>query len=158
MAGIQVLEFNPQNPLKAHGKWRLAKSDHRKIMIVDGKVALTGGVNISQVYSSGSSGAGEKKEAQMPWRDTDVQIDGPAVAEFQKLFLDTWEKQKGAKLPDRNYFPDHEGRGKCPGGGIGQYPGRGQQGYFHYVCGRYHVCRELTSYDECLFCPRLRRY
>ena len=41
----------------------------------------------------------------MPWRDTDVQIEGPAVAEFQKLFLDTWEKQKGAKLSARNYFP-----------------------------------------------------
>ena len=59
--GIQVVEFNPQNPLKAHGKWRLAKSDHRKIMVVDGKVAITGGVNISQVYSGGPSEAGDEE-------------------------------------------------------------------------------------------------
>ena len=59
--GIQVVEFNPINPLKARGKWRLAKSDHRKILIVDGKIAITGGVNISQVYSSSLSGRGEKK-------------------------------------------------------------------------------------------------
>ena len=51
--GIHVVEFDPKNPLKAHGNWRLIKSDHRKILIVDGKVAITGGVNISQVYSSG---------------------------------------------------------------------------------------------------------
>jgi cardiolipin synthase len=104
--GIHVVEFNPKNPLKAHGKWRLAKSDHRKILIVDGKVAITGGVNISQVYSSAPSGPGDEKGAQMPWRDTDVQIQGPAVAEFQKLFLDTWQRQEGAVLSQRNYFPD----------------------------------------------------
>jgi cardiolipin synthase len=121
--GINVVEFNPKNPLKAHGKWRLAKSDHRKILIIDGKVAITGGVNISQVYSSGSSGAGDGKGAQMPWRDTDVQIEGPAVAEFQKLFLDTWEKQKGAKLSERNYFPDLKEGGNALVGVLGSTPG-----------------------------------
>ena len=55
--GIQVREFNPINPLNAHGKWRPYQPDHRKILIVDGKVVLTGGVNISQVYSSGPFGS-----------------------------------------------------------------------------------------------------
>ncbi len=104
--GVQVVEFNPINPLKARGKWRLARSDHRKILIVDGKVAFTGGVNISPVYSSRLSGRGVHDKTQIPWRDTDVQIEGPAVAEFQKLFLDTWQRQKGAKLSERKYFPD----------------------------------------------------
>src|SRR5512134_1020948 len=45
-AGIQVLEFNPINPLKARKFWKLAP-DHRKILVVDGKIAFTGGVNIS---------------------------------------------------------------------------------------------------------------
>jgi cardiolipin synthase len=121
--GIQVVEFNPVNPLKARGKWRLAKSDHRKILIVDGRVAITGGVNISQVYSSSLSARREGKEAQMPWRDTDVEIEGPAVAEFQKLFLDTWEKQNGAKLSDRNYFPDVKERGNALVGVLGSTPG-----------------------------------
>ncbi len=121
--GIEVVEFNPVNPLKARGKWRLAKSDHRKIMIVDGKVAFTGGVNISQVYSSSLSARREGKDAQTPWRDTDVQIEGPAVAEFQKLFLDTWEKQKGAKLSARNYFPDLKEEGNALVGVLGSTPG-----------------------------------
>ena len=45
--GIQVVEFNPVNPLKGHGKWLMIHPDHRKILIVDGKVAITGGINIS---------------------------------------------------------------------------------------------------------------
>jgi cardiolipin synthase len=121
--GIQVAEFNPVNPLKARGKWRLAKSDHRKIMIIDGKVAFTGGVNISQVYSSGLSGRGEHDKTQIPWRDTDVQIEGPAVAEFQKLFLDTWQRQKGAKLSEQNYFPDLKEEGNTVVGVLGSSPG-----------------------------------
>ena len=59
----------------------------------------------------------------MPWRDTDVQIEGPAVAEFQKLFLDTWEQQKGAKLSDRNYFPDAKEQGNALVGVLGSTPG-----------------------------------
>ena len=121
--GIEVVEFNPINPLKARGKWRLAKLDHRKIMIVDGKVAFTGGVNISQVYSSGLSARREGKDAQTPWRDTDVQIEGPAVAEFQKLFLDTWNEQKGPKLSARNYFPDLKEEGNALVGVLGSTPG-----------------------------------
>jgi len=121
--GIQVVEFNPKNPLKTHGKWRLTKSDHRKILIIDGKIAITGGINISQVYSGGSAGAGDEKGAQMPWRDTDVQIEGPAVAEFQKLFLDTWQRQKGATLSGRNYFPDMKEQGNTLVGVLGSTQG-----------------------------------
>ena len=122
--GIQVTEFNPVNPTKARGKWRLAKSDHRKILIIDGRVAFTGGVNISQVYSSGLSGRREHDQTQIPWRDTDVQIEGPAVAEFQKLFLDTWQRQDGAKLSERNYFPDlNKEVGNALVGVVGSSPG-----------------------------------
>ena len=51
-SGIQVVEFNALNPLKPEGKWGLTHRDHRKILIVDGKVAILGGINISEVYSS----------------------------------------------------------------------------------------------------------
>lgn len=103
--GVQVVEFNPVNPFKAQGKWLLAHPDHRKILIVDGKIAITGGINISSVYSSRPSGGDEGEGAPLPWRDTDVQIEGPAVAEFQKLFLETWSKQNGPERSGRNYYP-----------------------------------------------------
>jgi cardiolipin synthase len=128
-AGIQVVAFNPINPLKTHKLWKVAHPDHRKILIVDGKVAFTGGINISAVYSNRPSGgsrrSGEKQNnvAEMPWRDTDVRIEGPVVEEFQKLFLDTWERQKGPKLSDRNYFPDLKAVGNSLVHAIGSSPG-----------------------------------
>ena len=122
--GIQVVEFNPVNPLKARGHWILAQTDHRKMLIIDGKVAITGGINISSVYSSKLSGRRKVEGAPLPWRDTDVQIEGPAVAEFQKLFLDTWQKEKGPKLSERNYFPDLKEAGNALVRVIGSTPGQ----------------------------------
>jgi cardiolipin synthase len=128
-AGVQVLAFNPINPLKARKSWSAAHPDHRKIMIIDGKVAFTGGINISGVYTnelsggSGLSGGKQDNVATMPWRDTDVQLEGPVVAEFQKLFLDTWQRQKGAKLPERNYFPELKAAGKVLVRAVGSSPG-----------------------------------
>lgn len=107
-SGINVLEFNPLNPLKAKKIDFLTQRDHRKILIVDGETAFTGGVNISEVYSSSPSGQGSSGK---PWRDTHVQIEGPAVAEFQKLFLDTWKRQKGPEFAQKNYFPELKRQG-----------------------------------------------
>lgn len=104
--GIQVVGFNPINPLKTQEKWELTHRDHRKILIADGKVAIIGGINISKVYSSNPLKRKQNETAPIHWRDTDIQIEGPAVAELQKLFIDTWLKQKGPKLSERNYFPD----------------------------------------------------
>ena len=53
--GVRTLEYNPVNPAKARRKWRITQRDHRKILVVDGKTAFTGGVNISGVYTSGLS-------------------------------------------------------------------------------------------------------
>ena len=122
--GIQVVEFNPVNPLKAHGHWLLAHPDHRKILIIDGKVAIAGGINISSIYSSSLSRKRKIKGAPLPVRDTDVQIEGPAVAEFQKLFLDTWQKQNGPKLAERNYFPDQKEYGNALVRVVGSTPGQ----------------------------------
>jgi len=121
--GIQVVEFNSINPLKDGGKWGLTQRDHRKILIVDGKVAIMGGINISKVYSSTPFKRKRSKKAPIHWRDTDVKIEGPAVAEFQKLFLDTWLKQKGPKLSERNYFPEMKAKGSALVRVVGSTPG-----------------------------------
>lgn len=112
-AGIPVVEFNPVNPLSVKREWLLNNRDHRKLLIVDGRVAFLGGINFSSVYSSGSAPSGrevaarkraERNEAA-PWRDTHVQIEGPVVAEYQKLFLETWAKQGGEPLAGAGHFP-----------------------------------------------------
>jgi cardiolipin synthase len=121
--GIRVVEFNPKNPFKAPGSWFLMHHDHRKILIADGKVAIIGGVNISNVYSGRLSGRKKVKGEPLVWRDTDLQIEGPAVTEVQKLFLDTWHKQQGPKLTGHNYFPDQKEHGKALVRILGSTPG-----------------------------------
>ncbi len=82
--------------------------DHRKLLIVDGETVFLGGINISSVYSGGSFTARHRRPPEtgkLPWRDTDLQIEGPVVAEFQKLFLETWRTQKGEPLAPRDYYP-----------------------------------------------------
>ena len=93
--GIEVVEFNPVNPLETRGSWWFTHRDHRKILIVDNRVAIMGGINISKVYSSTPFKRKKNEKPPIHWRDTDIQIEGPAVAQFQKLFLETWLKQKG---------------------------------------------------------------
>jgi cardiolipin synthase len=123
--GVQTLEFNPVNPLKGRRKWLLTHRDHRKILIVDGSVAFTGGVNISRVYSSSSLTAEHhERNVQEAWRDTQVQIEGPVVAEFQKLFLDTWAREKGPELTKRDYFPVLKREGNDLVQVIGSTPGQ----------------------------------
>ena len=109
-AGIKVLEYNPVNPLVAKAGWDVNERNHRKLLVADGQVAILGGINISSVYSGSSGSAMGRRGAPraadaLPWRDTDLRIEGPAVAELQKLFIDTWQKQKGEPLPKRAYFP-----------------------------------------------------
>ncbi|MDP9141628.1 MAG: cardiolipin synthase [Pseudomonadota bacterium] len=109
-AGVKVVEFNPVNPLADNAKtWLINNRDHRKLLVVDGRIAFVGGINISSTYSSApsrrSASKGESEAGSGGWRDTHIQIEGPVISEFQKLFIDTWNKQKGAPLTSRNYFP-----------------------------------------------------
>jgi cardiolipin synthase len=123
-SGVQVLEFNPVNPLMSRKEWSLNQRDHRKLLIVDGHTAFLGGINISSVYSGGSFSHHSRHppDGGVAWRDTDLQLQGPVVAEFQKLFLATWEKQKGEPLPGKNYFPPLEHVGPHVVRAIGSSP------------------------------------
>ncbi len=121
-AGVKVLQFHPINPLAAKAGWNVNQRDHRKLLVIDGRVAFLGGINISSVYSGGSAGSRPtgKPGSGLPWRDTQVRIEGPVVADFQKLFLDNWAHEKGDALAQRNYFPALTNKGnlvvRCIGG------------------------------------------
>ena len=123
-AGIKVLEFNPVNPLAVKKSWLINNRDHRKLLVVDGRTAFVGGINISSVYSSGSVAwrRGKKADKQIAWRDTHLQIEGPVVAELQKLFMQTWEKQRGEPLALKTYFPPLQAQGKEIVRAIGSTP------------------------------------
>lgn len=119
--GVNVLEFNPINPLLLRKRWEAGR-DHRKLLVVDGRVAFLGGVNINSVYSSGSFRSQPRTKGTQPWRDTHLRIEGPVVAEFQQLFLATWQKQKGKQLNAESFFPKQETRGSALVRAIGSAP------------------------------------
>jgi len=121
-SGINVLEYNPINPLVARKGWDVNQRDHRKLLIIDGQVAFVGGINISSVYSSSSFGRSKVAKNKQPWRDTHLRMEGPVVGEFQKLFMDTWSHQKGDILAAKNYFPDTPVKGSEVVRAIGSSP------------------------------------
>ena len=81
--GIEVREFRPMNPIKNPLIWNIQNRDHRKIVVVDGKTGFT------------TSRPGPKRGLKDGWRDTHVRIDGPAVAQLQQLFLQSWQEAGG---------------------------------------------------------------
>ncbi|HYD18908.1 MAG TPA: phospholipase D-like domain-containing protein [Patescibacteria group bacterium] len=104
--GVRVVEYNPMNPLEAKKEYSLMERNHRKILVVDGNLAIVGGINLSKTYqsSAGKSGGGDDLENAY-WRDTDIEVRGPVVAQVQKLFLDHWQSQKGPKIDTDGFFP-----------------------------------------------------
>jgi len=123
-SGVRTLEFNPIDPTTATAGWDVNQRDHRKLLIVDGLVVFLGGINISSVYSGSSFRRHSKADlhGELPWRDTDLQIEGPVVAEFQKLFLATWQAQHGEPLAPRKYYPTLQPQGKEVVRAIGSSP------------------------------------
>lgn len=106
-AGIQVLAYRPLDSIDDVLSGRINQRDHRKILIVDGRIAFVGGINISGTYNLGSDiRPGATHGLERGWRDTHVRITGPVVQQFQALFFATWAHSSGDLVtPDAAYFP-----------------------------------------------------
>ncbi|HEY1892481.1 MAG TPA: phospholipase D-like domain-containing protein [Steroidobacteraceae bacterium] len=108
--GVQLLQYNPINPLKARAHYSPNDRDHRKILVADDEIGIIGGVNLSTDYESAPSlahGIGSKppkSKASQPaashpvWHDTDLEIRGPVVPQLSQLFREHWREQKGPPL------------------------------------------------------------
>ena len=103
-AGVQVLEYNPVNPLKAAGHYSPNMRDHRKILVADDAIAIVGGVNLATEESAPTIEgleAGPAKQPKAPrevWHDIAVEIRGPVVQEISRLFDEHWRAQHGAPI------------------------------------------------------------
>ena len=131
-AGAKVLQFNPVNPFSLRIGWAPNDRDHRKITVIDGRIGFTGGVNLDTAYqnppSAGVPANGDTRKAY--WRDTAVRIDGPAVAELQKLFFGTWREQKAPAADPAAYFPALPRQGVQTVRIIGSSPGNQSPLYY----------------------------
>ena len=92
-AGGRVVEFLPPNPLRR--RWAVHLRNHRKLVLVDGEIAFTGGMNIGDEYS-GRSRRGQAKH----FRDTHLELRGPAVAGFLQVFREDWSFAADEVLPE----------------------------------------------------------
>ncbi|WP_416392533.1 hypothetical protein [Burkholderia sp. LFS061] len=118
-AGVCVLEFNPVNPLSTRKPWALNHRDHRKLLIVDGRAAFPGGINISSVYSSGSSGrrrsvstdeAGARVLARQSTAFT-LAPESSASFEPRRLPLDIDKRHRSGRAPAHRRQCDSTRRG-----------------------------------------------
>jgi cardiolipin synthase len=94
-AGCRVELFRPLSPFALQ---RTNYRNHRRILVVDGEVGKTGGSGISEDWS----GDGRQKGH---WRDTDVLVEGPVVAQLQGAFAENWLETTGVALGGPEYFP-----------------------------------------------------
>lgn len=94
-AGVQIERYRP---LSWYNLGRFNNRTHRKLLVVDGRVAFTGGVGIADHWSG---------QAEDPdhWRDSHFRVEGPAVAQFQAAFGDNWMKMTGQVLGGEAYYP-----------------------------------------------------
>ena len=101
-AGVEVRVFHPLHLLAPRRSWR---RDHRKLLVVDGRVAFTGGINFSESYASRRrSRLSPRRAVRRGWRDTHVQLQGPAVRAFDAAFVLRWQ-QLGAGTPTPEALP-----------------------------------------------------
>lgn len=111
-AGAKITVFHPLNEGTLRQK---NQRDHRKIMVVDGKVAIIGGVNLSRTYQSKGSFKTYKKNTaaalnDVVWRDTDVLVQGPLVNEIQRIFLSNWDAEQ--PIDQSDFFPQPSKHGQ----------------------------------------------
>lgn len=92
--GIQLYEFDPiRFPWINHVFHR----DHRKIVVIDGRIAYTGGMNVADYYIKGTEVVGE-------WHDMHCRIEGEEVNTLQRIFLRMWNRVTGENVSGDQYF------------------------------------------------------
>lgn len=92
--GIEIYEFDPIRFPWVNHVWA---RDHRKIVVIDGKVAYTGGMNVADYYITGTKAVGD-------WHDMHCRIQGTEVNTLQEIFLRTWNKVTGQNVHGPQYY------------------------------------------------------
>ena len=99
-AGATVRRFRPIRPYTMR---RLANRSHRRVLVADGKVGMTGGVGIAEEWT------GDAEDSDH-WRDTHVRLEGPVVRHLQGCFTEHWLEATGEVLSGEEYLPHLEPR------------------------------------------------
>ena len=99
-AGVRWREYRP---VRVFSIYKVGKRTHRKILVVDGKIAFTGGLGISKQWLGDARNSSE-------WRDTQVRVTGPVVDQMQAIFAEDWTYTTGEILAGAKFYPNNDGR------------------------------------------------
>ena len=102
---IDIHEYDPVRFPWVNHIW---PRDHRKIVVIDGRIAYTGGMNVADYYIVGTKQVGE-------WRDMHCRIEGPVVNELQDIFARIWQKVTKEQLNDPKYYQGQDKGNKMVG-------------------------------------------
>ncbi len=154
-AGARILVFHPLTPETMLEMTKANDRDHRKILVVDGKVGFVGGVNLARVYENHSdpraAARGDFRHAY--WSDIAARIEGPAATELQRLFFATWSSQHGPIVERRTYFPNAPEAGSERVRVIGSGPGRDEALYYGSFLEAVHIARQSVDLSTGFFVP-----
>jgi cardiolipin synthase A/B len=156
-AGVQLVQYNPINPLRLFGRHSPNQRDHRKILVADNEVAIVGGVNLSTTYESapfsqGSSGGRPPSPDHPVWHDLDLAIRGPVVPELTALFEEHWREQKGPPLAPDN-APPQRAQGKQIVRVIGSSPAKFATRYYASVLTAFRTAQSSIWMTAAYFVP-----
>ena len=93
--GIEIVKFDP---LRFPWLNYAFSRDHRKIVVIDGRIGYTGGINVADYYVDGLEGIGK-------WRDMHARVEGESVAKLQDIFLAMWNEETGQNVGGDSYYP-----------------------------------------------------
>lgn len=158
-AGVKLLKFNPINPFRHPITWGMHLRDHRKLLVVDGRIAFIGGVNISSVYSNRAGAERGAADPMTRWRDTHLRIEGPVVASLQRLFLNHWHASSKVAAQSGMYFPATETVGKQKIAVAACAAGRRRNPFYRALLGAIDGAQGSVNLTVAYFVPtrRLRR-
>lgn len=154
-AGVNLVEFNPVNPLNAKKSYSLNDRDHRKLLVADGATAIVGGVNMSTAYQADPVGPPGDHAPRPPqhWRDTDLELTGPAAAQLQALFLEHWRSQRGPPPGGPERFPTPPAAGQTVVRIIGSSPDHAVPRYYVTLISAIRGAEKSVTVSAAYFAP-----
>ncbi len=143
-AGIQVATFVPGQTFRE--RWSINLRSHRKIIVVDGRIGFTGGMNVGDEYLGRDPYFGY-------WRDTHVRLEGPTVLQLQDVFAIDWKFATGEDLIHPDLFPLPSTRGNVVAQVIAGGP-EDEDGPFHRLSfAAINEARSHVLLETCYFVP-----
>lgn len=143
-AGIRIASFVPGQTLRE--RWSINLRSHRKIIVVDGRIGFTGGMNVGDEYLGRDPHFGY-------WRDTHVRLEGPTVLQLQDVFALDWKYATGEDLTHPDLFPLPSTRGGVLAQVIAGGPDQEDGAFHRLLFAAINEARSHVLLETCYFVP-----